>query len=264
MKFKRILSIIAVCVLSICSSNISIAATPDDSSQFLSLEKKQSEVNNILQDNASAQMTTSALTALKKYGEVETQQTYDESQNLLTVTYTIDVADSVSYDKSEYSGEKTAVTYVYTDISKTDINRMATTNTISDGSQTEDDKKSDLTFRNNITYKYTKVKSGAGYVRVNKMTYGGTKITRFLEKNLRNLKIDCKEWGNATNNEFANKTVSRTVASPQLNTWYKKKTGFTHYLYSNSGVIQVKSKVTYSHGNNSYTVSSTLSIGSMG
>lgn len=252
---RRALSIVICTLLMVTGGFCSFANTDSVTGDMQGLNDAKCVQNICNQYDVSNGMTEEALEAFQSVAFVTAVCDYDAEQNLSTVTYTIDPYEAQD-TKVLSNGSKvedrvaTSFTYVYENREIESVQAVT-------GSITETHILSDVTFVNTIGYT-TKTSGGIEWMRMNA---GKTKITRFLESNLRNLKIICRQWG-VVESGSPDQTVSKTVASPVVNQLYTKSTGWTNFVGKNQGILKVTSRVTYSHGGSSYTVSSYTTFGS--
>ena len=126
----------------------------------------------------------------------------------------------------------------------------------SSGSQTDTSVQSDVTLKNTVYYSYY----DNGSVRMLKIDYGTTTITRFLESNLRNLVLNVLGQG-VSDSSYSDESNSRTIPTPYVNSNYSLRCNFNHYYHTGAAKILYGSAVTYSHGNSSYTARAQISLG---
>ena len=253
---KRKASSLIVCfILVVVSSVCCFAGTDSLLGNDVSVSEPECVKNICERYDIDSCMTKEALETFKNVASVSTICEYDESQNISVVTYVIDPYEAQEtrvLSNGSQIEERVAIAYSYV-YENTDLTPVRAVT----GSISETHVLSDVTFVTTIGYT-TKTSGGIEWMRMN---VGKAKITRFLESNLRNLKITCKQWG-VVESGNPDQTVSKTVASPVINQLYSKSTGWTNFVGKNQGILKVTSQVTYSHGASNYTVSSFTTFGS--
>lgn len=125
------------------------------------------------------------------------------------------------------------------------------------GNTTDTSVQSDVTLKNTVYYSYYDNAS----VRMLKVSYGTSTVTRFLESGLRNLELNVLSQG-TSNNGFSDESNSRVIPTPYVNSNYSLQSNFNNHYHTGAAKILYGCAVTYSHGNSSYTARAQINLGS--